>query len=303
MRAWLGHHAACFTSTLRRIAGAPLGSLANILVIGLTATLPLLGLLAIENGKALAGRITVEPTLGVFFALDAGKPEIAAVESALREVAGVRAVQFISREDALTRLRQSEGLRDALGALRSNPLPDALVAILDPRMEQAEQSLLDRVRAMPKVAHVQLDAAWIQRLRAMLELGSAGLTLLAALLGAVFVAVTFNTVRVQVNGQAEELAVARLVGATNAYLRRPFYHFGMLLGLFGGLVAVGLAWAALAYLDDSVVNLAREYGSGFRLIFVTPAQLGAVLVVSSLLGLIGAFLAVSIYLHSISDPA
>lgn len=298
MRAWLEHHVACLMMTFRRIRRTPLGSFANVLVIGLTATLPLIGLLGVENGKALAGRAAVEPTLGVFFALDAGKQEIAAVEAVLRATRGVLAVQFIPRDEALARLRQSEGLGDALASLRSNPLPDALVATLDARIEEVDRSLVDRVKAMPRVAHVQFDAAWIRRLRQIFELGSAGLGLMAALLGAVLAGVTFNTVRAQIHGQAEELAVARLVGATNAYLRRPFCHFGTVLGLLGGLVALGLTWAVLAYLDAPVAKLAQEYGSNFRLVFLTPVQVFAALGISSLLGTIGAFVAVSAYLRT-----
>lgn len=293
----------CFSACVRRFVRAPLGSLANVIVIGLVAALPLLGVLAVENAKALAGRIAVEPTLGVFFALDATKLEIAAVETVLRETAGVRSVQFISREVAFERLRQTEELREALAALRSNPLPDALVATIDAQSEEAGTALVERIRSLPKVAHVQLDSDWVKRLRRMLDLGGAGVLVLATLLGAVFIAVAFNTIRAQVHSHTDELAIARQVGATNAYLRRPFLHFGAMVGLLGALVAIGLAWAALAYLDGPVARTAEAYGSSFRLEFLAPAQIGFVVAVTVLLGVLGALLAVSAYLLTNPDPA
>ncbi len=303
MRAWFAHHVACLSATLRGMVRAPFSSMINALVIGLAATLPLIGLVAIENGRALAGGVALDPTLGVFFALDAGKQEIDAVESVLRNTSGVRSVQFIARSEALERLRKIEGLGDTLGTLRSNPLPDTLVARLEASAIAPEGQLAAQVRAMPKVAHVQLDAAWMLRLRRLLELGGAALTLLSALLGAVFVGVTFNTVRAQIHGQADELAVARLVGATDRYLRRPFCHFGSWLGLLGGLIALGLTWAVLAYLDQPIADLAQAYGSSVRLVYPTLGQMGIVVGVSGLLGLLGAFMAVSIYLLKNPSPA
>lgn len=303
MRAWLTHHTVCFSACVRRVVRAPLGSLANVAVIGLATALPLLGLLVVENGKALAGRVAVEPTLGVFFALDATRQEIDSVESVLRGTPGVRSLQFIAREAAFERLRQTEAMREALATLRSNPLPDALVATIDAQTEESATSLAERIRNLPKVAHVQLDSDWVNRLRRMLELGSAGLLVLGTLLGAVFIAVAFNTIRAQVHSHTDELAIARQVGATKAYLRRPFLHFGALLGVLGALVAIGLVRAALAYLDGPVTRAAQAYGSSFRLEFLTPEQIGFVVVVTALLGMFGAFLAVSTHLLTNPDPA
>src|SRR5213075_2048941 len=91
---------------------------------------------------------------------------------------------------------------------------------------------------LPGVAHVQADALWARRLASVARVARVGLWLLAGLLGVALVAVTFNTIRLQILTQRDEIEVAKLIGATDAFISRPFYYAGFLQGLAGGAVAL-----------------------------------------------------------------
>src|SRR5207237_4586287 len=129
----------------------------------------------------------------------------------------------------------------------------------------------------PGVAHVQADAAWARRLTALAAIGRLAIWLLTALLGIGLVAVTFNTIRLQILTQREEIEVSKLIGATDAFIRRPFYYLGLLQGLAGGVIALAIVAAALALLNAQVRPLAASYGSGFAFAFLDFAAAAAIL--------------------------
>jgi cell division transport system permease protein len=142
------------------------------------------------------------------------------------------------------------------------------------------------------VETVQLDAAWVRRLAALLQLATSVLALLTATLCGVVVAVVFNTIRLQVFTQHEEISVARLVGATDAFVARPFYYLGALLGLAAGALALLAVFGGLMLLNVSVAELAKLYGSGFLLAPLDTASVAMLLVGSAALGVVGAILSV-----------
>jgi len=149
------------------------------------------------------------------------------------------------------------------------------------------------------VAHVQVDSAWARRLGALAGTARLAIALLAALLAFGLVAITFNTIRLQILTQRAEIEISKLIGATDAFIRRPFYYLGALQGLAGGLLALAILWGSLAALNVGVSELAASYGSGFRLAFLAPGDALAVALFSTALGWFGAYLSVSRYLLEI----
>jgi len=211
----------------------------------------------------------------------------------------VHAIRFVPRADALRGLEAATGLSDVVKTLQQNPLPDAFV--IEPA--SGDPAVLDRfrdeARGWPKVAHVQLDSAWARRLAAFMDFGQQAALLLAALLGLALVAVTGNTIRLHILTQREEIEVSKLIGATSAFIRRPFLYFGALQGLSGGLAAWLIVDAAIFLLNDNVARLASLYASDFRLRFLSIDGGLALLGFAALLGWLGAFLSVSLYLRRI----
>jgi cell division transport system permease protein len=299
VRAWLRHHAQSLGATVRRLARTPFATTLNALVIGVTFALPLGAWVLVVNLERLAGHLGGDPQLSVFLASDAGRSDAARVEAALKGAPGVRSFRFVPKDEALAEMKRAAGLAEIAASLGSNPLPDAFVVALMPSDAAAAEHLAANLRAVPKVAHVQLDSAWVKRLEALLRLGTVAVGLLAVLLAFGLVAVTFNTIRLQILTQRDEIEVSKLVGATDAYVRRPFYYQGAFVGLGGGLTALALVAGSVAVLNGEVARLAATYGSGFRLELPHLGDLAAVLAFSAALGWCGAFLSVSRHLAEI----
>lgn len=297
MRRWLSQHRAAFGRALRRLFAAPLNTLLSLIAIGIALTLPAFGYVALDSLRDLGRDASAVQQVSVFMEVGASKAEVAEIEQRLRAQPGVRTT-FVPRDEALRRLKENGDMAEIVASLPRNPLPDAF--IVEPRDTSPEtlEALRAEFAAWPKVAHVQLDAAWIKRFDAFLRLGKLALLLLAGLFGAGLIAVTFNTIRLQVMAQAAEIEVARMIGATDAFIRRPFYYFGALQGALGGLLAAGLVIGALRLLAGPVGELAALYGASFALHTPTLAEIGALAGVGAVLGWVGAQLSVSLSLRT-----
>jgi cell division transport system permease protein len=283
MRAWLRQHRHAFGVALRRIG------LLNSVVIGVALALPAGGYALVESLRVVATRVSVEPQISLFLAPEAKRAEADALAARLKADARILAVRFVPREQALKEMAAVQGVTELVAALGRNPLPDAFVVTA---RQDALEPLAADLAKLPGVSHVQADALWARRLAALGRLARLGLWLVAGLLGAGLVAVTFNTIRLQILTQREEIEVASLIGATDAFIRRPFYYAGALQGLAGGLVALVLVALALGLLNREVGPLAESYGSAFRFAFLSPADALAVLAFASFLGAAGAQLSV-----------
>ena len=296
MRVWLQHHRLSLAQTIARLARSPFATTLNVTAIGVALALPFGVYCLLANLESVSHKVSVDPQLTVFLARDAGKAEVALVEGRLKGARGVRSVRFISRDAALADLGRSSGMGEMIASLPQNPLPDAFVVTLS----TSDPVLADRLelefKSLPKVGYVQADSAWVRRLDALLRLGRTGVTLLAGLLAIALVAVTFNTIRLQILTQRDEIELCRLIGATHAYIRRPFFYLGSLLGLMGGIAALGIVIAGLAFLNRDLGALAQLYGSDFRLGLPKVNEMGTVLGTAATLGWLGAYLSVSKHL-------
>jgi cell division transport system permease protein len=296
MRAWLQHHRLSLRQTVARLAKSPFATLLNVIAIGVALALPFGGYCLLANVQSLSHKISLEPQLTVFLARDSTKAEIAFVESQLKAARGVRAVRFIAKEAALADLGRTGGMNEVIASLPQNPLPDAFVVTLSESDPASADRLEAEFKSLAKVAHVQADLAWVKRLDALLRLGRTGVLMLAVLLGMALVAVTFNTIRLQILTQRDEIELCRLIGATHAYIRRPFFYLGSLLGLLGGLAALGIVVGSLVFLNGDLAALAQLYGSDIRMSLPTFQEMGIVLGVAAALGWLGAYLSVSKHL-------
>lgn len=298
MSTWLRQHWQTLLLTFARLAGNPVGSILNVLVIGVALALPLGGYLLLQNLASVTRQATGNPQVSLFLAGDAGKADIAALEAKLKQMPGVRAVRFISRDQALTGLKRSENMAEVIAALQSNPLPDAFVIEAGGSAADLE-ALEPALKALPKVAHVQLDSAWVKRLETLVALGRTAVLLLATLLAFGLVAVTFNTIRLQILTQKDEIEVSKLIGATDAFIRRPFFHLGLAQGTLGALAALAIVYACMLVLNRHILELAKLYGSDFRLDFFGPADCFAVLAFTAILAWLGAYVSVGKHLSDI----
>ena len=296
MQAWFSQHRAALGSALRRLGASPLNTLLSLLVIGIALTLPGFGYVILDNLRDLGQSASGVQQISVFMQLEAGKKDVGEIESRLRQTASGK-WRFVPKEEALKRMQTSEGMAEIVASLPRNPLPDAFIVEPTNTDPQALEVLKKELSTWPKVAHVQLDSAWVKRFDAFLKLGKLALTLLAGLFAAGLVAVTFTTIRLQVMAQAAEIEVARMIGATDAFIRRPFYYFGALQGALGGLLAAGLVIGGLRLLAGPVADLAVLYGGSFALRVPAALEIGVLTSAGALLGWLGAQLSVSLSLR------
>lgn len=298
MSTWLRQHWQTFNLVLSRLAGNPLATLLNVTVIGVALALPLGGYMLLQNLGSVTRQIAGNPQVSVFLAPEANKADIAALEARLKQIPGVRALRFISREQALEGLKRSEYMADVIATLQTNPLPDAFV--LETGGGAAELERLEpELKVLPKIAHVQLDSAWVKRLETLIDLGRTAVLILAALLASGLVAVTFNTIRLQILTQKNEIEVSKLIGATDAFIRRPFFHLGLIQGVLGGLAALAIVYLCMLILNRSILELAQMYGSDFRLRFFNVSDCFTLLAFAAFLGWFGAYMSVSKHLVEI----
>ncbi|HEX5394197.1 MAG TPA: permease-like cell division protein FtsX [Rhodocyclaceae bacterium] len=301
MNVWLSHHLAALSLALRRLTSAPLNTLLSLVAIGIALALPAGGQLIFSSVQQLAHRAAPAARISLYLTVDADRKAATDLEARFKNNPAIKSWQFLPREETLARMKQSEGLGDVIDALPRNPFPDAYTLAPADESPQATEKLAAELKKLPKVEHVQLDSAWVRRLDALLRLGRSSLTLLAALLGVGLIAITFNTIRLQVLTQRAEIEVSRLLGATDAFIRRPFYWFGALQGLGGGLVAWVIVALATLGLRGPVNELAQLYSLGFTLPALSAAQIATLLAFATTLGWAGAALSLRQYLRAVSE--
>jgi len=296
MSAWFAQHRAALAAALRRLWLAPFNTLLSLLVIGIALTLPGFGYVLLDSLRDLGRSASSVQQISLFMHIDASKKDVGEIENRLRQASDGK-WRFVPKEEALKRMQKSEGMAEIVASLPRNPLPDAF--IIEPTNSEPEtlEILRREISGWPKVAHVQLDSAWIKRFDAFLRLGKLAQWMLAGIFGAGLVAVTFNTIRLQVMAQAAEIDVARMIGATDAFIRRPFYYFGALQGGLGGLLAALLVFGALRLLAGPVAELASLYGGNFSLRLPAPGEVLGLVGLGAVLGWLGAQLSVSLSLR------
>jgi cell division transport system permease protein len=218
----------------------------------------------------------------------------------LRKRGDIDSVQLVTADAAVAELGKDPVFANALTALEGNPLPHTLVIRPAPEMDSTQLGKLStELQKKPDVDLVKLDLQWVQRLNAGLDFLARLGWIAAVLLGGAVLVIVGNTIRLDIQTRTEEIEVAKLLGATDTFVRRPFLYLGLWYGLFGSLVAVLILAVSLWVLSAPVARLAGLYGSSLELAGVGVETLGAVLGGGLLAGWSGAWLAVSRHLSAL----
>lgn len=299
MKSWLMQHLQVIQFTLRRLRTTPLTSLLNVLVIGVALSLPTGGYVLLQNVQSLSDKLVGTPQISVFLSMNVNQDDISRISKQLQQHSAISHIEFVPREQALLQLQRSTGLSDVTGGLAQNPLPHAFIVYPKIKDAQTLETLRDELSTWPKFEHVQLDSAWARKLEALLKFGRLAVLMLAALLSFALVAITFNTIRLQILTQREEIEVSKLIGASNGFIRRPFLYFGLVQGLLGGSAAWLIITVSLTLLNTSLADLTQLYASNFSLHHLSAGDSLTLLVFAAYLGWLGALLSVSQHLWQI----
>ena len=300
-RSYLDHHRKVARDSARRLWQTPVASMMTWTVMGVALALPVALLLLLGSLQGVSAGWESSARITAYLAMDVSLERAGELAEEVRDDGRVLSVQLVDRDQALEEFRASSGLDDALDFLDDNPLPHTLLITPQDSARSADgvQALVRFVEGMDGIEQVQVDLGWLQRLNAMTDILARAVWALALLLGSAVILVIGNTVRLAIENRRDEILVAKLVGGTDAFVRRPFLYTGAWFGLGGGVVAWLLIQISLWWLNGPIERLAGLYRSEFSL--QGPGFDGALalIIIAMLLGWLGAWLAVKRHLDDI----
>lgn len=296
---WVELHVASFVGAVGRLARQPFATLLTVLVIAVALALPAGLRVLVSNATALSGSWGGAADFTVYLNVGVTAERAAALVREIEKRDDVASVTLVDRDAALAEFRARSGFGAALDALDENPLPHALVVRPASLASADVGALAKALDALEETDIVQLDTEWVARLRGMLALADRAVDIATVLLGLAVAIVIGNTIRLEIQNRAVEIEVTKLVGGTDAFIRRPFLYVGLCYGGAGALAAALLIAGTLLLLASPVRDLAMLYGSDFRLAGLSAAELGALVAGGALLGLAGAALATARHLRAI----
>jgi cell division transport system permease protein len=294
-------HAQVALASLGRLCRAPLSNLMTTTVIGIALALPAGLHVILDNLQQLSAGWEGAGTVSLFLKSDVAADDAHRLAEQLGADPRVAHLKEISPDEAFEEFRRLSGFSETLQALDENPLPAVLVLRLteETSVPREAQRLLEELTALKETDFAQLDLEWVQRFAAMTEIARRGVMVVAALLALAVLLVIGNTIRLEIQNRRAEIEITKLIGATDAFIRRPFLYSGLWFGLLGGAVAWLLVSLSMMMLNGPVERLAGLYHSGFDLSALHPLTILTLLAGSSLLGLAGSWIAVARHLRAI----
>ncbi|MGI9222713.1 MAG: permease-like cell division protein FtsX [Woeseiaceae bacterium] len=300
MTGWLGRHASIAIASLGRLFSQPFASLMIILVIAVTLAIPASLNLVVKNAQSVSAGWDNALDFSVYLQREVSESAADDLAKLIQQRADVESVRLVTAAEALAEFRAQSGFGEALDQLSENPLPHTLVVRPGPANTGATIVLLqEELGNLPEADTVQVDTEWVQRFHAILDIVRRAIVIGATLLSVAIVIIIGNTIRLDIQNRREEIEVTKLIGASNAFVRRPFLWSGFWYGLFGGVLAVGLVFYGLYLLEQPVARLAGLYRSGIVVMNLTATETLAVVGIGVTLGLIGSWMAAARHMRRI----
>jgi len=278
----------------------PLASVLTIAVIGIALAMPTGLNVIVQNGRAIAGGWDNIRDFSVYLRPATPIEQAIRLRDQLDESSMIESARLISANDALVEFSNDPEFGGLLGALDQNPLPHTIV--VRPTADAAPADLQELERSLSRrsdVDLVKLDTDWVKRLNAMLDLARRGVWIAAVMLVGAVIVIIGNTIRLDIQNRRAEIEVAKLLGASDGFVRRPFLYTGFWYGVLGGSFALLLLAISLWLLSGPIERLAGLYGSSFRPLGVDSATVLSILGGGLLAGLGGAWSAVARHLAAI----
>ena len=298
--AWRKDHKRVSGESLRRLLQQPINSLVTWLVIGIALALPVGLYVALGNIEELSHRWDGDAQISLFLHQRVSVQSEQRLQQQLRNWPEIESLNIVSKQQALEEFQAISGFADVLQHLDHNPLPTVIE--VGPTKSYSDvknaEKLLKKLQALPPVELAKLDLQWVQRLTAMLEVGQRLALGLVILLSMGVLLVIGNTIRLEIENRRDEIIVTKLVGATDAYVRRPFLYTGLWYGLGGGFIASIIIGVALAVLNKPVATLAGLYQSDYMLLGLSFGDMVSLWLMAALLGFFGAWFSVSKHLDA-----
>ena len=297
--AYLLHHLKSLLFSLDKIYQAPTTTIMTVAVIGITLSLPGGFYLFLKNIDAISGDFRSSSQIGLYLDLDISEKQARALEKQIAKMENVTSTRFISRESSLEEFRQNSGFGKSIDTLSSNPLPHTIIVEPDEADTFTVRNLLNSLQAMPEVEIAKLDTEWLERLYTIIEIAKRSVIIITILFAFAVLLIIGNTIRLDIQNRYQEIIVTKLIGATDAFIRRPFLYGGVWYGLLGGIISwliVEIGYIAIA---GPLERLNLLYQSDMNLITFSFHDFIILITSSTLLGLAGSWIAVARHLNQI----
>ena len=244
------------------------------------------------NVQQLTGNLETSNQISVFLKLEVSDQQGRELANKLSGNADIQKIKLITKQQALEEFQTYSGFGDALKALQNNPLPTVIQILPGNSLQESTRikSLLEDLRRLPEVDFAQMDMQWVQRLQSIMTLARRGVSLLSIILALAVLFITGNTIRLELQNRKDEVIIAKLVGATNGFIQRPFLYCGLWYGLFAGILAWVIVTIMLLVLQQPIEKISSLYDGSFEIIFLGFSDTLLFVTVSALLGLIGAWI-------------
>ncbi len=284
---------------LKDIISNPFTNFMTVLVIAIALALPAGLQILLENGKILSTNWDGASRISLYLNINLSDSKIQSTISRVKQTSGVKSVSLITPDQALKEFSQYSGFGDVIGELDSNPLPATLIVQPISNSPSDTEKLLNELKLIESIDVAQLDLDWVRKLHAILLLAEKLALALGLALGVSVLLIVGNTIRLSVQNRKDEIEVVKLVGATNAFIRRPFLYTGFWYGLFAGILCWILLGSTLLWLAEPIANLSGLYQSEFSLTGLSFIQSLQLISIGCMLGLLGSWLSVGRHIRQI----
>lgn len=286
---YLNNHYQAFLSGCSRFKNNIGASFMMIIVIGITLCLPSAGLLIIENASQISKNIEYEAEISIFLDKDISKDQIDFIELSLKKNNLVKKIHFEPKLIAWEKL-QSKLDVEVSASVSANPLPDAFFISLNTLDQIKIKKLIDTLDGIDGIDDIMIDGNWIKKLRIVISLGKLSVIFLAILLIIVLLVVIGNTIRLQTLTYRDEIELSKLIGATNAFIQRPFMYTGILYGFGGGLITVSLLKLSVLGLNTALIKLVAIFGTDISFKDLPNEYYVNIIILAMLIGLVSSFI-------------
>ncbi|MBC8209639.1 MAG: cell division protein FtsX [Gammaproteobacteria bacterium] len=298
--AWLMHHLQSLVFSLGKAYRSPSATLMTVAVIAITLTLPSGFYLLLKNIQTISGDLRSSTQISLFLDMKLSLENALQFNTQLQQRPDIATTQFISRTQALTEFKQSSGFGKSLDHVKDNPLPHTIIVSPASQLDTlAIKTLLSKLESLAEVDIAKLDTEWLEKLFTIVEIAKRSVIIISLLFSFAVLLIIGNTIRLDIQNRYQEIVVTKLIGATNAFIRRPFLYSGVWYGLFGGLLSWLIIELSILVLSGPFDSLNLLYQSQFTIISFSFSDFLIIICCSTLLGLAGSWLAVARHLNEI----
>ncbi len=281
--------------TLARFAKAPLASALTVSLIAVALALPAIALNALHHTGALLPDHSIPAKISVYLRPQTADADVRRLAEEIAGIEGVSRVSVIRAEESLRAFRQQRDIGDMLALFDSNPLPAVVEVAPDGHHDRDPglNLLSARLRNLAGVDRTETNVAWLRRLDAIIALAQTTVHLLALLFAAVVLLVIAAIIRSETESRRDEMEILGLLGAGEAFIKRPFFYTALCYGLGGGLLAGLVSVLAGAVIDERLRQLlalydnalSRDVASWPRVLLYTTGAGGALCLAGAWLSL------------------